>query len=259
MELRKQVRQSLRELKADYGVVSIKAEFEAEGSRKDELIMLRELVESAGLGLIIKIGGCEAVHDIDQCKLLDATGVMAPMIETPFSMDKFRGAVTKLYGENAKIERIINAETVTCLKNFDEILAHGKGFLTGVTVGRSDLSASMGISKANIENDEVFEATKAFCVKAREAGLSTNFGGNIGIESIPFIMKMYPYIDRFETRKVVVSKNNDESFLKEAIGKALEFELLYLRFKSEYYMNMANEDSSRIRRLENQIDSIKEQ
>ena len=259
MELRKQVRESLKDLKKNYGVVSIKAEFEAEGSRKDELIMLRELVESADLGLIIKIGGCEAVHDLDQCKLLDATGVMAPMIETPFSMDKFRGAVTKLYGNSPKIEKIINAETVTCLKNFDEILEHGKGFLTGVTVGRSDLSASMGIPKSRIENEEVFRATREFCEKAKYAGLTTNFGGNIGIESIPFVLKMNPYIDRFETRKVVISKSNDESFLREAIAQALEFELLYLRFKSEYYMNMANEDTSRIKRLENQIDSIKEQ
>lgn len=207
MELRKELRKSLCRLKEEYGVVSIKAEFEAEGSRKDELIMLREMVETAGLGLIIKIGGCEAVHDIDQCKLLNATGVMAPMIETPFAMDKFSGAVNKLYPENAKIERIINAETITCFKNFDEILEHGKGFLTGVTVGRSDLSASMGIAKKDIECEEVFNVTKEFCEKAKNAGLTTNFGGNIGIESIPFIINMYPYIDRFETRKVVVSKH----------------------------------------------------
>ncbi len=135
MELRKQIREKLNELKEKYGVISIKAEFEAEGSRKDELIMLRELVENVGLGLIIKIGGCEAVHDIDQCKLLDATGVMAPMIETPFAIEKFKGAVTKLYGETPKIERIINAETITCLCNFDGILEHGKGFLTGVNGG----------------------------------------------------------------------------------------------------------------------------
>jgi len=253
MELRKQIRESLLRLRDKYGVVSIKAEFEAEGSRKDELIMLREMVESSGLGLIIKIGGCEAVHDIDQCKLLSAKGVMAPMIETPFALDKFKGAVTKLYGESPDIERIVNAETITCLKNFDEILEHGKGFLTGVTVGRSDLSASMGISRKNIENQEVFNATKEFCSKAKAAGLITNFGGNIGVESIPFIINMNPYIDRFETRKVVLSKNDNEGFLEDAIKHALEFELLYLKYKSEYYKSMASEDSSRIRRLENQI------
>ena len=38
----------LKELKNDYGVIAIKAEFEAEGSRKDELIMLRDLIETVG-------------------------------------------------------------------------------------------------------------------------------------------------------------------------------------------------------------------
>lgn len=255
MELRKQIRESLLRLKEKHGVVYIKAEFEAEGSRKDELIMLRELVENAGLGLIIKIGGCEAVHDIDQCKLLDATGVMAPMIETPFAMDKFKGAVAKIYGEDKKIEKIINAETITCFRNFDEILKQGEGFLTGVTVGRSDLSASMGIAKKDIEGEKVFDVTKQFCEKSRKAGLITNFGGNIGLESIPFIINMYPYIDRFETRKVIISKNKNPESLKEAIVAALGFELLYLRFKSEYYMSMANEDATRIKRLEKQINN----
>lgn len=257
MELRKQIRERLAILKNEYGVVSIKAEFEAEGSRKDELIMLREMVEGADLGLIIKIGGCEAVHDLDQCKLLSATGVMAPMIETPFALDKFRGAVTKLYGSEPQVERIINAETITCLQNFDLILKHGEGFLTGVTVGRSDLSASMGIAKKDIEGEPVFEATKEFCEKAKAVGLTTNFGGNIGIESIPFIQRMSPYIDRFETRKVVLSKNTDAGHLKESIAAALEFELLYLRFKSQYYMDMASEDAVRIKRLEGQIESVR--
>ena len=256
MELKKQIKKSLNALKQNYGVVAIKAEFEAEGSRKDELIMLREFVENAELGMIIKIGGCEAVHDIDQCKLLSATGVMAPMIETPFAMDKYRGAITKLYGDESRVEKIINAETITCLKNFDEILEHGKGFLTGVTVGRSDLSASMGIARKDIESDPVFEATKELCEKAKAQGLITNFGGNIGVETVPFIVRMNPYIDRFETRKVVVSKSDDAAFLQEAIVAALEFELLYLRFKSEYYANMAYEDSSRIKRLEAQIESV---
>ena len=255
MELRRQVRERLSVLKNDFGVVSIKAEFEAEGSRKDELIMLREMVEGAGLGLIIKIGGCEALHDLEQCRLLSATGVMAPMIETPYALDKFRGAVTRLYGQETQIERIINAETITCLQNFDDILRHGKGFLTGVTVGRSDLSASMGIARKDIEGDAVFSATKEFCKKARAAGLVTNFGGDIGVESIPFIRKMDPYIDRFETRKVVLSKNGNTEFLKQAIIASLEFELLYLRFKSQYYMDMANEDAVRIKRLEAKLDS----
>lgn len=247
----------LKELKNDYGVIAIKAEFEAEGSRKDELIMLRDLIETVGgLGFIIKIGGCEAVHDLDQCKLLSATGVMAPMIETPFAIEKFKKAFTKVYGKQSTIERIINAETKTCLQNFDDILEQGEGFLTGVTVGRSDLSASMGIERKDIEGATVFEATKEFSVKSKGKNLITNFGGNIGVESVPFIIKMYPYIDRFETRKVVLSKNDNAESLKNAIRLALSFELLYLEFKSDYYTKMAKEDIERVKRLQNQVNSV---
>ena len=257
MNLRTEIIESLKNLKNDYGVVSIKAEFEAEGSRKDELIMLRDFIETVGgIGLIIKIGGCEAVHDLDQCKLLSDTGVMAPMIETPFAMDKFRKAFTKVYGEDVKVERIINAETKTCLEYFDDILEHGKNFLTGVTVGRSDLSASMGIERKDIESEPVFNAAKEFVMKAKSKNLTTNFGGNIGVESVPFVIKMSPYIDRFETRKVVISKSDDAKFLKRAIISALNFELLYLQFKSEYYTKMAREDMERVKRLQNQVNSL---
>jgi len=79
----------LRKLKDDYGVLAIKAEFEAEGFRLDELIMLNEVVFRADMDLIIKIGGCEAVRDLDQCKLLGTHGIMASMIETPFAMEKY--------------------------------------------------------------------------------------------------------------------------------------------------------------------------
>lgn len=256
MELRKALIESLQRLKNDFGAVSIKAEFEVEGSRKDELIMLREYVENVGMRLIIKIGGCEAIHDIDQCKLLDADGIMAPMIETAFAMDKFRGAVTKVCGADTQMERIINAETITCLDNFDEILSHGWNFLTGVTVGRSDLAASMGVPRAEIEGKAVFEATKAFCTKAQNAGLTTNFGGNIGIQSVPFILSIGDFIDRFETRKVIMEKNGNAEFLKAAIAHALKFELLYLQMKSQYYSSMAMEDSMRISRLSEQLNSV---
>ena len=133
---------SLHELKEVYGVYAIKAEFEAEGARMDELIQLRELILRADLKFITKIGGCEAVHDMQQCKLLGATGVMAPMIETPFAMSKFVGAAKRVYGDEINtVEWIINAETKTCLANYEGIVEAGKGFLNAVTVGRSDLSA----------------------------------------------------------------------------------------------------------------------
>lgn len=256
MAVRDLIIDSMRRLKEYYGVTHIKAEFEAEGARKDELIMLLEFIDVVGLGFIIKIGGCEAVHDLDQCKLLYATGIMAPMVETPFAMRKFKGAFEKIYGDTFDVERIINAETITCLSNFDEILEEGKGFLTGVTVGRSDLSASMGIDKSQIETEAVFEGTYNLLKKAKQCGLVTNVGGNIGIESVPSIIRLNSCIDRFETRKVVMAPSVSPQMLKKSIREALHFELLYLEHKSDYYSVMAREDMGRMERLRKQIKEI---
>jgi len=247
----------LKALKEDYGVYGIKAEFEAEGARTDELISLRELVLKADLKFVIKIGGCEAVHDMLQCKILGANGIMAPMIETPFAMSKFVGAAKRVYAEDInQVEWIINAETKTCLANYCEILSEGKGFLKAVTVGRSDLSASMGISRKDIETQPVFDATLHFLKMSKDAGYKTNFGGNIGIETIPFIQKLFDVTDRFETRKVIVSIDNDENRLKKAISKALEFEYQYLINKKDYYSRIAAEDEKRIERMLHQINLV---
>ncbi len=245
---------SLLELKEVYGVYGIKAEFEAEGARMDELISLRELILRADLKFVTKIGGCEAVHDMQQCKILGATGVMAPMIETPFAMSKFVTAAQRVYGDQIDtVEWIINAETKTCHANYDGILEAGKGFLNAVTVGRSDLSASMGIDRKDIESKPVFDATRDLLQKSRNAGHVTNFGGNIGIESIPFIQGMSDVADRFETRKVVITMDKDENHLRKAIHKALNFEFLWLLNKKSYYTRLSAEDEARIERMRNQL------
>ena len=254
-----QLLDALKELKEDCGVIAIKAEFEAEGARMDELISLRELVVRADLGFVIKIGGCEAVHDMNQARLLGAGGIMAPMIETPFAMSKFASAAKRVYGDDIdSVEWIINAETKTCHANYDSILEEGMGFLNAVTVGRSDLSASMGIERKDIESEAVFEATKDMLQMSKKAGCTTNFGGNIGIESVPFIKGLCGIADRFETRKVVVAMDDDEKHLKKAITKALGFELLYLLNKKSYYTRLSCEDETRIERMRMQLEKANE-
>ena len=250
----------LRDLRDNHGVLAIKAEFEAEGSRTDELVMLNEVVFRADMNLIIKIGGCEAVRDLDQCRLLGATGMMAPMIETSFAMEKYVGALKKVYDEDElkDIEVIINAETKTCQQNFDSIMEAGKGVLDTIAIGRVDLSASMGLSRDVINGEEVFEKTKDFAVRARKGGLTVGFGGGISFDAIPFIVRMYDMIDKFESRKVVFRADNNEKRLRDGILKAMEFEVLYLKNKCEFYDRMAKEDFNRMQMLEKRVMTAKE-
>jgi hypothetical protein len=51
----------------------------------------------AGVDVAIKIGGCEARRDLHDAKVLGAAKVVAPMIETPYSLKKFVEAVNIIY------------------------------------------------------------------------------------------------------------------------------------------------------------------
>lgn len=245
----------LKKLRDDFGIIAVKAEFEAEGSRTDELVMLNEVIFRADMKLYIKIGGCEAVRDLDQCRLLGASGIMAPMIESPFAMKKFSNAAKKVYGEDVdNIEWIINTETVTCVEHLDEILEEGKGFLSTVSVGRVDLSSSMGLTREKINSDEVFEVTKHIAEKSKEYGYKVNFGGGISFDAIDFICRMFPLNDRFETRKIVFRSSDDKDFIKNEILTAMEFETLYLKNKCEYYDRMSKEDQARLKMMAERLE-----
>ena len=80
----KQMLEILSELHASHSVFSVKAEFEAEGTRNDDLLRLFDLVRRSGLSLTIKIGGCEAIRDLIECKQLGVDRIVAPMIETDY-------------------------------------------------------------------------------------------------------------------------------------------------------------------------------
>ena len=246
----------LKELRDEHNVIAVKAEFEAEGSRTDELVMLNEVIFRADMKLFIKIGGCEAVRDLDQCRLLGASGIMAPMIETPFAMHKFVGAAQKVYGDRMNdIEWIIN----TCLSNIDDILEEGRGMLDTISIGRVDLSSSMGIGRPEINSDKIFEASYTFASKAKKQGLKVGFGGGISFDAIPFIQKMDGVCDKFETRKIVYAYMKDEKQLKRAILKGMEFETLYLENKCAFYDRMANEDRVRLQMLYKRLETARSQ
>ena len=253
----------LREMKELYNVVEIKTEFESEAARLNEVMRLKDVVEKAGLGLVIKTGGPEAIRDLYDACIVGVTGIVAPMVESAYALKKYLGAIEKFVPHDLKhyIKFAVNIETIQAHKNFDEMLAlKGAERLSRITLGRVDMVGSLGMGRDDINRDEILEIARAMFKKAKAKGFETTMGGGIAKEAIPFIKKLVAekLLDRYETRKVVfqIPARFDEALVEEAIIKANAFELLWLENKRNYYAGITGEDDGRIGMLEKRVGRI---
>lgn len=248
----------LKKLKDNYGVVEIKAEFETEATRMNELMRLKEIISQAGLGLVIKIGGAEAITNILDAKQIGVSGLIAPMVESAYAMKKFLMAINKYFSENEKkeIHFGVNVETHLAYKNFSEMLKLDLiRLIDTITVGRTDMCGSLGLGKDDINCDEVYKIVEEIFTIAKKKGFRTTMGGGMSAKSAGFIRKLSKkkLLDRFETRKVVFRVQKDLSKIARGIDMANEFELLWLESKREYYGNIYREDESRIEALKKRL------
>ena len=255
----KRMLEILKELRDDYNIVGVKAELEAEGTRKNEMIRLLEIVCRANLGLYIKIGGCEALTDICDCKIFGAEGIIAPMIETPYAMKKYIQMIDKVYTkeEQKDIKFAFNCETITSFYNVEEIIETGKDKISNISIGRVDLSGSLGIGRDNINGEEMYEKVKILLEKTKEKKLRTCMGGGISIDATSFIKRLGSLLDIFETRKIIFNNSSNINF-QDALILSTEFELLYLKNKEDYYVRISEEDASRIKMMEERLNRLKE-
>jgi 4-hydroxy-2-oxoheptanedioate aldolase len=247
----------LNKLKSKYGVFELKAEFENEGSRQVELTRLKDLTDRAGLPLILKIGGVEAVTDMYEALSIGANGIIAPMAETAFATSKFLDAIETFVPEDNQrdIEFAINIETITAYRNLDEIFGLNKlSLLKSITIGRVDFTRSMGEDRSFANSQQMLDYCTDICRKARAKGLKTALGGAISSESKGFIQCLVDQdlIDKFETRKVVYRKDAIKTY-DDGLLEGIRFELLWLKSKRRYYHRVRDEDEKRIEMLEKRL------
>ena len=244
---------TLKDLRDNYYVSGVKAEFEAEGTRIEEALRLKEIVTKAGLDLTIKIGGVEAIRDLYECRVIGVTRIVAPMCESPYALKKYLDACYLVFTpeERTQLSFLINVETITAVHAFTNMLNEsGSERLNGVVLGRVDLTGSMGIHKDDVNDPRILDIAREVFRKASSRRMECVVGGGISAYSIPFL-RAIPELDRYETRKVIFGcPEGLGDKAGEGILKAVGFELNWLKNKRGYYSAISTEDDVRIEMLE---------
>lgn len=219
--------------------IGFKQSFEDEGALLDDVKLIRKISKVNDLKLSVKIGGCEAKSDIRECLYMGVDGIVSPMVETEFSLQKFIESVSGV----SNTDFYINIESKTGYENIDKILLSPYSkMLSGIVVGRSDLSKSYGYDKSFVDSEFIYNITYDILKKAKLKGFKTLVGGNLTDNSIDFFSKLKDknVIDCVETRNVII-KVNDISELKSDVTSALEFETIWLNYKYEKYKELSDE------------------
>lgn len=235
-----------------YGVVAVKAEFEAEGTRPDEFLRLLELARRADLKVALKIGGCEAISDLLASKLYGVDYIIAPMVESRYALTKFIEAKAKTHGAESDTDFLFNLETETTLRNFDEMLPVAKGGVDGIVFGRVDFTLSRGLPRGAINDRAITDAVLTVANACAEHDIELVVGGSVAVAAVDALREIRAVrLDRFETRKIVFDGSAvDSARIVAGIGNAVDFELAWLKNKRDYYGSIALEDAKRIEMME---------
>jgi len=244
----------LKLLKDKFGVVAVKAEFEAEGTRVDELLRLLELANKANLKIGLKIGGCEAIRDLIESKSFGCDYIIAPMIETKYALEKFIEARKKTYADDKNTQFLFNLETKTAFQNRQSLIDTAVGELDGCVFGRVGYTRSLGMDRDSINNDTVTSDVCKVAYLSKSNNLEMMVGGSVSMDALSALRKIRDTkLTRFETRKIIFSSDAlDLPGIENGLLTAVEFELSWLKNKRAFYEVIFSEDKKRIQMLESQ-------
>ena len=234
------------------GCCGIKVSFEDEGALYNEIITMRNLTTAVDLELSIKIGGCEAKRDINDCMDLNCDTIVAPMVESKFALNKFFKSLESYKYDKKKG---FNLETIQSYDNLEELSSLFK-LVYFVTVGRVDFVGSLDKDRDFVDSPEMYEIVENVFKKARENNTMCYMGGAVSINSKEFIKKLIEknLIDKFETRYIIYDVHSlDIKDLENLLYWGNVFEVEWLKFIRARYMLHANKDFKRIKMIEERI------
>ena len=227
-------------------IAALKGEFEAEGLSQGSIAAESIFAARNGLSYLVKIGGCEAKSDVRFLMQIGVRSIVAPMIESPFAMRKYR----ELVPQGAFDHLGVTIETIDAVRRIEDILdagtmSDGGNRLSEVTVGRTDLTASYG--GPGVDSDETIAMVKSVARAAQKRGLHTTIGGSVGTATATRLAndpELCGLIACVETRKCVMPVDR---FLEAgAVADAFAVEEALLALQLDYHGAIANSASARI-------------
>lgn len=241
--------QILKGLKETHGITAIKASFETEDIQLFELLRIVELATAADVGIVVKLGGSEALTDIRMARMLGATAVLGPMIESKFALEKYLELCSRTFSADEGVKYLINIETgAGCRRIEDIISAYNVDMLDTVVLGRSDLRSSIDADDVNAP--EILALARELFTKLRSRSIRCLVGGGITAATVPFFEQLDGLVDGFETLKVVFGDySRAKHDLAEGIRLALEYELRWYQLKQMYYEARFQEDAKKMERF----------
>ena len=219
------LQKQLLELVENFGLKALKTGTEVEDMSFRDISVLRDLSRDI-LPLYVKLGGPEARNDIREMESIGVDGLIAPMIESVYSLKKYISTLKEILSPKSykKIEKGINLETINGFREMNAILSSEESKeLHQITAARTDLSGSMDL---NPDDERVLEICSVIVARARENDLRTSVGGSIHPEIAAHLIEVVNP-NTINTRHMVIST---DVMRKKSPGDII---LCHLQFEAE--------------------------
>jgi hypothetical protein len=229
----------------------LKISLEDEGLTFDQATEIACLSHKNQMPLNIKIGGAEAISDMRFANNIGCIGCVAPMIESSYALHKF---ISSIYKNSFTFKKLyVNIESKQAYNNIKEILTSTDiNHLEGIVLGRTDFIQSFGLTKDKVDSDKCYKMAYEIFTLAKKQNLTTVMGGNLNINSLEFIKKLFneKLLDYVETRNVKIKLTLDFiNNFKENLSNMLEFEMEWLNRKYESLTLLSKDDKKRLSNL----------
>ncbi len=240
------LREQLLLLREECGATSLKVSTEDAGMGFDEIRTVHRLFSDI-LPIQAKIGGPEARQDMRTVADIGCRSVVAPMIESGYSLRKFIQSLKEELGEKVYgfIGKQINIETDTACRNLDGIFSTPEiAELDQITVGRTDLCRSLG---RDPNHPEVLRRVSDVVAAARERQIAVSIGGRLTPKDASRLMQECAPT-RLNTRDVGLDPAACGD-LEDAVRRILDFEISVLDHQKLFGQRAVNALSKRITKL----------